>query len=66
VQANPVISSYHDRMPAILLSRDDDEWPDRGEVDDTLATLRRDLDALNQLRQAAQQQIDTLTLDESL
>ncbi len=38
--------------------------------EDTLATLHKDLDALNQQRQAAQQElsnkIDTLTLDESL
>jgi hypothetical protein len=38
--------------------------------EDTLATLHKDLDALNQQRQAAQQdlsnKIDTLTLDKSL
>jgi putative SOS response-associated peptidase YedK len=41
VPANPVMSSYHDRMPAILHPRDYDEWLDRGEVDRAPAHLLR-------------------------
>jgi len=33
VEASPEMRSIHDRMPAILLPRDYDEWLDRAEVE---------------------------------
>ena len=39
VPANPVMSSYHDLMPAILHPRDYDEWLDRAEVERAPAHL---------------------------
>jgi putative SOS response-associated peptidase YedK len=44
VPANHVMSSYHDRMPAILHRRDYDEWLDRAEVERVPAHLLRPYD----------------------
>ena len=44
VPANPVMSSYLDRMPAILHRRDYDEWLDRAEIGRAPAHLLRPYD----------------------
>lgn len=44
VAASPVMSAYHDRMPAILHRRDYDEWLDRSEVERAPAHLLRPYD----------------------